>query len=101
MTHAGPMNRRGSIVSHELFGRSFPVIQWTGASKWVPVCSPIVIVFQYQAGPLSSYFEMTSIDTPGDAAKMGGRPMTGVSGPSGCVRSTMRRRPASSSATSC
>ena len=33
---------------------------------------------------------MTSIDTPGDDAKIGGRPMTGVSGPSGCVRSTTR-----------
>ncbi len=29
---------------------------------------------------------MTSIDTPGDAAKIGGSPITGVSGPSGCVR---------------
>ena len=32
---------------------------------------------------------MTSIVTPGDGANIGGRPMTGVSGPSGCVRSTI------------
>ena len=51
---AGPMNRRGGIVSHRLSGRSFPVTQCTGASKCVPVCSPIVRVFQYHAGPLSS-----------------------------------------------
>jgi len=43
-----------------------PVIQWTGASKCVPVCSPRWRTFQYQAGPLSSKHEMTSIVTPGD-----------------------------------
>ena len=37
----------------------------------MPVCSPKRSVFQYQAGPLSSYREITSIVTPGDAAKMG------------------------------
>jgi hypothetical protein len=31
------------------------VIQCTGASKWVPECSPVVKSFQYQAGPRSSY----------------------------------------------
>jgi hypothetical protein len=54
ITHAGPMNRRGAIVSHRLSGRFFPVTQCTGASKCVPVCSPIVMVFQYHAGPFSS-----------------------------------------------
>jgi hypothetical protein len=34
---------------------SRPVTQWIGASKWVPVCSPVVKLFQYQAGPRSSY----------------------------------------------
>ncbi len=29
--------------------------QCTGASKWVPVCSPVLMSFQYQAGPRSSY----------------------------------------------
>src|SRR4051812_379562 len=38
--------------------------------------------------------------TPGDAANIGGRPITGVAGPSGCVRSTMRSRPVFRSATS-
>ena len=33
---------------------SFPVTQWTGASKWVPVCSPVTMSFQYHAGPRSS-----------------------------------------------
>jgi hypothetical protein len=94
MTHAGPTKRRTGIVSHELPLRSLPVTQCTGASKWVPVCSPKFSVFQYHAGPLSSYFEITEMVTPGDAAKIGGRPITGVSGPSGCVRSTTRRRPA-------
>ena len=101
ITHAGPMNRDAGIVSQALSGRSFPVIQWMGASKCVPVCSPIRIVFQYQAGPLSSYFEMTSIVTPGDGANIGGRPITGVDGPSGCVKSTTFSVPRFSSSTSC
>src|SRR5690349_15636347 len=58
------------------------------------------IVFQYHAGPLSSYFEMTSIVTPGDGANIGGSPMTGVAGPSGCVRSTTFNAPRRSSSTS-
>jgi hypothetical protein len=33
-------------VSHAFSGRSLPVTQWTGASKWVPVCSPKRSVFQ-------------------------------------------------------
>ena len=33
---------------------SLPVTQCTGASKWVPVCSPVMMSFQYQAGPRSS-----------------------------------------------
>ena len=32
-----------------------PVAQCTGASKWVPVCSPVLMSFQYQPGPRSSY----------------------------------------------
>ena len=94
------MNRAAGIVSQALSGRSLPVIQWMGASKCVPVCSPIRIVFQYHAGPLSSYFEMTSIVTPGDGANIGGRPITGVEGPSGCVRSTTFSVPRFSSSTS-
>ena len=33
---------------------SWPVTQWLGASKWVPVCSPVRKLFQYHAGPRSS-----------------------------------------------
>jgi len=97
---AGPTNRAAGIVSQALSGRSLPETQWIGASKWVPVCSPMRIVFQYHAGPLSSYFEIRSIVTPGEAAKIGGRPITGVDGPSGCVRSTTFNVPRSSSSTS-
>ena len=35
-----------SMVSTELFGKSFPEIQWIGASKCVPECSPQLILFQ-------------------------------------------------------
>ena len=48
------MNLRGAIVSVALSGRSLPVIQWIGASKCVPVCSPRFRTFQYHAGPRSS-----------------------------------------------
>src|SRR5262249_55188538 len=44
--------------------------------------------------------ESTSIATPGDAANTGGNWMTGVSGPSGCVRSTTLMDPAASAAAS-
>ena len=54
ITHAGPMKRPGGIVSVALSGRSLPVIQWIGASKCVPVCSPNRSVFQYHAGPFAS-----------------------------------------------
>src|SRR5206468_6188527 len=101
ITHAGPTKRCTGMVSQLWSRRSLPVTQWIGASKCVPVCSPNLSVFQYQAGPLSSYREITSIDTPGDAAKIGGRPMIGVRGPSGCVRSTIRNRPACRSSRSC
>src|SRR5205085_12260190 len=43
---------------------------------------------------------MTSIETPGDGANIGGSPITGVSGPSGCVRSTTFSEPRSSAAMS-
>src|SRR4051794_36488160 len=92
------MKRPGGIVSQALSGRSLPVIQCTGASKCVPVCSPKRSVFQYQPGPFSSYREIVSIDTPGEDANIGGNPITGVSGPSGCVRSTIVSRLAARSA---
>src|SRR4051812_6261734 len=39
--------------------------------------------------------------TPGDEAKIGGSPITGVAGPSGWVRSTISSRPAARSSTRC
>ena len=42
------------IVSTDPCGRSLPEIQWIGASKCVPVCSPQEKLFQYQPGPRSS-----------------------------------------------
>ena len=53
-TQAGPMKALGSMVSTVLLGWSLPVIQCTGASKCVPVCSPQEKLFQYQPGPASS-----------------------------------------------
>src|SRR5258707_11174107 len=53
-TQAGPMNFLGGMRSTEESGKSLPVIQWTGASKWVPVCSPVSKAFQYQKGPRES-----------------------------------------------
>ena len=55
ITQAGAMKcGRPACVSVALFGRSRPVIQWIGASKCVPVCSPKEKLFQYQPGPRSS-----------------------------------------------
>jgi len=51
-TTAGAMSRGAGTWATS--SPSFPVIQCTGASKWVPVCSPVVMSFQYQAGPRSS-----------------------------------------------
>jgi len=41
-------------VDWETSSLSLPVTQWFGASRWVPVCSPVRMLFQYQAGPRSS-----------------------------------------------
>src|SRR5437870_13846219 len=43
---------------------------------------------------------MTSMLIPGDEANWVGSPITGVSGPSGCVRSTILSRPVSSASIS-
>ena len=43
---------------------SRPVTQWIGASKWVPVCSPVEMLFQYQAGPRSSYRLISCKENP-------------------------------------
>ena len=52
-TAAGAISRRAG--SCDTSAPSRPVIQWIGASRCVPVCSPVVMLFQYQAGPASLY----------------------------------------------
>src|SRR5215831_14733043 len=58
-----------------------------GASKWVPVCSPVVKLFQYQAGPRSSYLliscRVSGIVFPNGSGSL----ISGVSALSGAVRS--------------
>src|SRR5687767_5986451 len=60
------------------------------------------MLFQYQAGPRSSYFEISSSANGLEGAKIGGSWIVGVAGSSGTVRSTTRipplRMPAASSA---
>jgi hypothetical protein len=50
-TAAGAISRRAGSCAY--VAPSLPVIQWIGASRCVPVCSPVVMLFQYQAGPAS------------------------------------------------
>ena len=72
---------------------SRPVIQCTGASKWVPVCSLVEMSFQYQAGPRSSN-RLRSVSAKGAAfANGGGSWMIGVPLCRGAVRSTTSTRP--------
>ncbi len=54
MTQALAMKASIGMVSTVLSGWSLPVIQCTGASKCVPVCSEQEKLFQYQPGPRSS-----------------------------------------------
>src|SRR5688572_27916543 len=51
------------------------------------------MLFQYQAGPRSSYFEICSSENALDGAKIGGSWIVGVAGSSGTVRSTTRMPP--------
>src|SRR5687767_7736170 len=51
------------------------------------------MLFQYQAGPRSSYFEISSSENGLDGAKIGGSWIVGVAGSSGTVRSTTRMPP--------
>src|SRR3984957_18215043 len=61
----------------EMSSPSRPVIQCTGASKCVPVCSPVLMSFQSHAGPRSSY-RLTSRSAKGrELAKGGGSWITG------------------------
>ena len=87
MTTAGATKWPTGIVSTELFGRSRPEIQWIGASKCVPVCSPQEKLFQYQPGPRSSYFDTSSMRKGQHWPNSGGSAICGNSGVSVCVRS--------------
>src|SRR4051812_30599374 len=98
ITTAGPTRREAGTLATSW--PSLPVIQWIGASKCVPTCSPTVSVYQAQAGPLSSYSLMTSRDRPGVFANGGGSWSTGVFSLSGCVRSTTSTLPFASPAMS-
>jgi hypothetical protein len=71
-----------------------------GASKCVPVCSPVRKLFQYHAGPRSSYRLSSSSSKRAVCANWGGSAMTGVSADSGAVRSTTSMLPAASAAAS-
>jgi hypothetical protein len=89
-TDAGPTKRSGGMLSVAFCGRSLPEIQWTGASKCVPVCSPQEKLFQYQAGPaLVVARHLLDPERP-RLPISGGRLMCGNSGESVCVRSTTR-----------
>src|SRR5690606_31012529 len=92
-TTAGAMKLPGSMVATEVWGRSLPEIQCTGASKWVPVCSAQVKLFQYQAGPASLYCEMVSILKALTWPNWGGSCKGGKSGESVWVRSMTLKSP--------
>src|SRR5215469_13275238 len=94
MTTQGATSREGGTEATSSPSR--PVIQWLGASKCVPTCSPPSNQFQYQAGPRSSYREISCVVQPGVFANGGGSCRIGVRSDSGCVRSTTRTRPEAS-----
>src|SRR3954466_13622160 len=96
MTTAGPTRRSGATLATSSPSR--PVIQWIGASKWVPTCSPTVSSDHAHAGPASSYSLIVSRLRPGVLANGGGSCSTGVLSLSGCVRSTTRTSPLLSAA---
>lgn len=62
--------------------------QWFGASKWVPVCSPLRKLFQYQAGPRLSYLLISSSSNTAVWPNSAGSWITGVADDRGEVRST-------------
>src|SRR6185437_5155279 len=85
-THAGPTNFFGLIRSTLFSGKSLPLTQWMGASKCVPVCSPVSKPFQYHAGPRSSYREIYHMRNAGVFGHCGGRGSRGVSELKGRVK---------------
>ena len=86
ITTAGPTSR--SAGTEATSSPSLPLIQWIGASKCVPTCSPISSQYHAHAGPRSSYSLITCRVRPGVLANGGGSLRTGVSSLSGWVRST-------------
>src|SRR5215468_6228782 len=68
---------------------SRPVTQCTGASKCVPVCSPVEMSFQYQAGPRSSYRLISCRLNETVLLNGGGSLSIGVDDDSGAVRATI------------
>ena len=56
----------------------------SGASKWVPVCSPVRKLFQYHAGPRSSYLLISSSSNRAVCPNSGGSWRIGVSSRQRC-----------------
>jgi len=84
----------------ETSAASLPVIQWIGASRCVPVCSPVVMLFQYQAGPRSSYRLISLRPNRQVWPNCGGNCKIGVSADSGAVRSMTSTAPDATADTS-
>src|SRR3954452_8354052 len=91
MTAVGATNRAAGTEATSRPPR--PLTQWFGASKWVPVCSPLRKLFQYHAGPRSSYALISSSSNRAVWPNSGGSWITGVSLLSGAVRSTTATEP--------
>src|SRR5215831_14343896 len=86
-TTAGAISRPAGTWDTSSLSR--PVAQWQGASKCVPVCSPVVMSFQYQAGPRSSKRLISCRLNETVLLNGGGSLSTGVDDDSGAVRSTI------------
>ena len=94
ITHAGAKKLlRGNGVSRVAADNLFPVTQWMGASKCVPVCSPQEKLFQYQAGPRASYLEISSRRNGQLLPNSGGSAMVAVPASNGWLKSTTRIEP--------
>src|SRR5215211_4692932 len=84
-TAAGPINRSRPIRS--TVDPFLPVAQCAGASKCVPVCSPVWMLCQRHIGPASSKSLTSSRLRWMVLVNGGGSRRTGVAGDSGAVRS--------------
>ena len=95
-TAAGATSLRGGTWATSSPSR--PVTQCTGASKWVPVCSPVEMSFQYQPGPRSSYRLISSSRNGRVFPNGSGSSRIGVLSCSGAVRSITSTRPSDTAA---